>query len=216
MSEIALTPGRDGVFHSRRRATGVVRPFEECDMVRAAELHESVMPRADHRVSDSLRAHLLRIMLRHPWRAESLPSLVFEDNDGKVIGCLGVMSRPMSFRGRPITAAISHSFPVPVPTIRRAFVGLVAGDAGTKARVRRVSQRGRSQRAARDDRLVSVLCGFRGYRYRGADRGARGMRRAGARPPSPSCEATRRERRVGPGGSRAVSCARQEGLPVSP
>jgi len=54
--------------------------------------------------------HLSRIFLRHPWYAESLRSFVYQENGGKVAGCIGVMPRPMSFNGSRITAAISHSF----------------------------------------------------------------------------------------------------------
>ena len=97
-------------FRSDRRPTGVVRPLEERDLARVAELHERVMPKAHYLSSASLRAYLSRILLTHPWRAESLPSLVFEGHDGRIVGCLGVMPRPMSFQGRSITAAISHSF----------------------------------------------------------------------------------------------------------
>ena len=95
-----------------RCSMGIVRPLEERDVARVAELHERVMPKAPHLTPASLRAHLSRILLQHPWRAESMPSLVYEENNGKVVGCLGVMPRPMSFQDRPITAAISHSFMV--------------------------------------------------------------------------------------------------------
>jgi len=108
---------------SERVAAGRVRALEERDVARVAELHETIMPKADYLPPASLRAHLTRILLRHPRRVESLPSLVFEDNDGTVVGCLGVMPLSMSFHGRPVVAAVSHSFIV-APGSRSALAAL--------------------------------------------------------------------------------------------
>jgi hypothetical protein len=48
---------------------------------------------------------------------------VFEDRDGVVAGCLGVMPRPMILDGRPIRAAITHTFMVE-PGSRAALAGV--------------------------------------------------------------------------------------------
>lgn len=108
---------------ANRHAAGIVRPVEERDVQGIAALHERVMPRARTLPPGLLRAHLSQVLLQHPWRRESLSSLVFEASSGEIIGCLGVMPRPMSFQGQLITAAISHSFIVE-PGSRSALVAL--------------------------------------------------------------------------------------------
>jgi len=92
--------------------TGLLRPLEERDIPQVAALHEKLFGKPDGADSRSLQERMARIFLRHPWRTEMLPSWVFEENGGKVVGCVGVMPRPMSFNGRRILAAISHSFMV--------------------------------------------------------------------------------------------------------
>ena len=42
--------------------------------------------------------------LRNPWVSPEIPSLVYLEN-GKLVGFMGVIPRPMEFRGRPIQAA---------------------------------------------------------------------------------------------------------------
>lgn len=99
-------------FASERIAAGYIRPLEAGDVAQVAELHARVVGKTPHASSSpSLPARLSRILLQHPWRAESLPSWVFRDN-GKIVGCIGVMPRPMWFNGCRITAAVSHNFMV--------------------------------------------------------------------------------------------------------
>jgi hypothetical protein len=92
-----------------RQAAGRVRALEARDIASVAQLHAGAFG-ARGAASPSLEAALSRLLLHHPWSDESLPSLVFESAGGRVIGCLGVMPRPMSLDGRNITAAVSHSF----------------------------------------------------------------------------------------------------------
>lgn len=88
-----------------------VRPFTSSDVTAVAELHRRAFADAALSMPD-LRAHLGRILCEHPWRDPACPSLVCEDGAGRVIGALGVMPRPMVFRGRAIRAAVSHNFMV--------------------------------------------------------------------------------------------------------
>lgn len=89
---------------------GFVRPLENEDVASIAELHARIMPNPRGLPPEEIRTQLERLLLQHPWRHQYLKSLVFEQRGGKVAGCIGVMPRPMVFQGRPITAAISHSF----------------------------------------------------------------------------------------------------------
>lgn len=114
--------GKENTWLERGSASRV-RPIEERDIQGVVELHERVMPKARGLPAGVLRAHLSQVLLRHPWYNEALPSLVSQASNGDIVGCLGVMPRPMSFQGQAITAAISHSFIV-APHSRSALVAL--------------------------------------------------------------------------------------------
>ncbi len=89
-----------------------VRPMTEPDLARVLELYRRVFPGRDAGGLRPVEKHLRDVLSGNPWRNETLPSLVYEDGAGRIAGCLGVMPRPMSFGGRPIQAAISHTFMV--------------------------------------------------------------------------------------------------------
>ena len=101
---------------------GRVRPFTPADLPAIFRLHAVAFP--DRRMSAAeLEPYLSEIFCGHPWADEALPSLVYESRPGHVAGCLGVMPRPMLFRGRPITAAVSHHFMVE-PEQRATFAAV--------------------------------------------------------------------------------------------
>ncbi len=82
------------------------------DIPSVVDLHRRVFPLADGAAPDRravYHAYFTEMYLDAPWSA-SRPSLVYEDDDGTPIGFLGVMSRAMSLRGRPVRAAISSQF----------------------------------------------------------------------------------------------------------
>jgi len=89
-----------------------VRPLVPDDVPQVEELYGAVFPPPVGSSSEGLRSALHEVFVAHPWRDDSLPSLVYEDQAGRIIGCLGVMPRPMSMSGRPIQAAISHTLMV--------------------------------------------------------------------------------------------------------
>ena len=91
---------------------GRVRALEARDIPGIAALHFKVYGDKYRGREQSLRADLLRLFLDNPWYSPELPSLVFESREGEVIGCVGVLPRPMQFHGRPVTAAVTHSFMV--------------------------------------------------------------------------------------------------------
>lgn len=102
---------------------GRIRPLKSNDIPQVAELHERVIGTSAANTPVSLTDHFTRIFLHHPWNDESLPSLVYEGEDGRVAGCIGVMPMPMIFMGEKITAAISHNFIVE-PGARSLMAGL--------------------------------------------------------------------------------------------
>jgi hypothetical protein len=100
-------------WNLRNLLAGHVRPLEERDVLPIARLHVRVYGGSKYSGRESaLQDDLCKLFLRHPWHDKNMPSLVFEDSSGQVIGCIGVLPRPMVFNGRSITAAVSHSFMV--------------------------------------------------------------------------------------------------------
>ena len=91
---------------------GYVRALEPRDIPSIVHLHSSVYGDKYRGREKALQADLERIFFDNPWYRDDLPSLVYEANTGEVIGCVGVLPRPMRLNGRHITAAVSHSFMV--------------------------------------------------------------------------------------------------------
>lgn len=67
---------------------------------------------ASPREPDRLATDFSGILLETPWRDESLPSLVCEDDHGAVVGFLGVVPRPMVMDGQRVRVAVSSRFMV--------------------------------------------------------------------------------------------------------
>lgn len=103
---------------------GTVRPMRDDDLPRVAQLYERVRGRVDAGASRALYERLQRVFIQHPWRDASVPSLVFEGGGGEIAGCLGVVPRPMSYDGRKLLAATSHTFLV-APANRSSMAALM-------------------------------------------------------------------------------------------
>ena len=91
-----------------------VRPFEEPDIPACAELHRKVFGiTADPRVDlPAAYHHYFRsLFLDNPGRAAGVGPLVCEEN-GKIIGFLGAIPRPLRFRGRSVLALLTSQFVV--------------------------------------------------------------------------------------------------------
>lgn len=117
MSEPARTPA-PGIRSSRGR----VRPLVEEDVGALVELHRRSFGPSPMS-PDTLRAYLFELFCRHPWQDQRVPSLVYEEAAGELVGCLGVMPRPMTVDGEPILAAVSHNFMVD-PERRSSMAGI--------------------------------------------------------------------------------------------
>lgn len=104
-------------------AAGRVRPLHANDLPAVVDLYGRIFPRHSGLTPETTRAYLEAVFHHHPWREESITSLVYEDRAGAITGCLGVMPRPMLLHGRPVRAAVSHTFMV-APGSRAALAGL--------------------------------------------------------------------------------------------
>lgn len=91
---------------------GQARPLQKDDIPRVAALYTRVYGDKYAARQEQLRRDLTTLLLEHPWYDERYPSLVYQDNKGEIVGCIGVLPRPMLFKGRPVTAAVTHSFMV--------------------------------------------------------------------------------------------------------
>src|SRR5438067_2112036 len=89
-----------------------VRPLVPQDIPQILDLYAAVFVPPTRSSVDGLRSALHTVFFGHPWRDDDLPSLAYEDHTGRIVGCVGVMPRPMSMNGRPIRAAVSHTFMV--------------------------------------------------------------------------------------------------------
>ena len=105
---------------------GHVRPFIEKDIPQVADLHSRIFLTGDSsstQLQQSYRSYFSQIFLNNPWSDSSMPSLVYEEANGDIVGFLGVQPRRMSMNGRPVRAAVSSQFIVD-PACRSTLAGL--------------------------------------------------------------------------------------------
>lgn len=121
----AHAPARSSRAHAPLRArgragAGRMRELDPADLPALARLHRRVFGegapsapggRPAGGSGDRLEELLGEILCRHPWPDSRLASRVWEE-DGEIVGFLGVMPRPMTFEGKPVLAAIGHNFMV--------------------------------------------------------------------------------------------------------
>lgn len=102
---------------------GTVRAMEPRDLPQVAALYERVIGVDDCRARERLRTRLMRVFAEHPWQDASMSSQVFEERGGAIVGCIGVVPRPMQFKDRTITVVTSHTFLVQ-PSSRSTMAAL--------------------------------------------------------------------------------------------
>ncbi len=89
------------------KKAGRLRDLEPTDLPALARLHRQVFGGA----GGGLEELLGDILLHHPWPDRRLESQVWEE-DGEIVGFLGIMPRPMVYDGEPVLAAVGHNFMV--------------------------------------------------------------------------------------------------------
>lgn len=92
--------------------TAGVRPLLRDDIPQVAALYQKVFGNGQSLPLDGLAAYLRSIFFDNPWYDEALPSLIHENADGRIVGCLGIMPRPMTLNGRALRVAVTHTFMV--------------------------------------------------------------------------------------------------------
>src|ERR1700756_671785 len=83
-----------------------VRPCLASDLPDVAALHQRVFHQASGLSTTALSAYMNEGFFGNPWSDPCIPSLVYED-EGRIVGFLGVVPRKMFLKERPIRVAVS-------------------------------------------------------------------------------------------------------------
>lgn len=99
-----------------------VRVFTEDDVLGVATLFGRVFPKHRWPSQAACACYFREVFFSNPWCDLQLPSWVAEEN-GRISGFCGVLTRPMLFRGRPIRVAVGCNFMVD-PDNRQSLTAL--------------------------------------------------------------------------------------------
>lgn len=89
-----------------------VRPVAESDIPQVAELYWSYMRRRKGSAPAALQPFLRELYFKNPFSDSAVPSLVYEDKSGKILGFLGGVARKMTVGGQSIRAAFGGNLVV--------------------------------------------------------------------------------------------------------
>jgi hypothetical protein len=107
-----------------RRAGGAVeiRPLETADLLAVAGVVQRAFRPACPEPRPQLVEYLSRTLLEPPSAHADLPSLVAQAADGRIVGFVAAMFRPMRYDGRPVRMVVSSHLSVE-PDARKLAVG---------------------------------------------------------------------------------------------
>lgn len=104
-----------------------ISPFTKDDIPAVAEMFQRLLlqenPSQRGLAPNALPDYFEQVLFQNPWYDEELPSLVYRDSSGQIIGFLGVTPRPMRWQGQPIRAAVSYHLMVE-PERRASLAGV--------------------------------------------------------------------------------------------
>jgi len=87
---------------------GFIRSFTNSDVSQVARIHRAALTAG--RSTDGepdYEAYIRAVFVDNPWRGSGLSSLVYHEDDGRIVGFLGVITRAMTMSGRRFVTAIS-------------------------------------------------------------------------------------------------------------
>jgi hypothetical protein len=84
-----------------------IRPLERGDLPQVVSLYEHVARSGSRTAPPGLAGYFERTFLDHPWADAEIPSLVYTDGEGRIVGFLGSSVRRLEFDGRPLRMGIS-------------------------------------------------------------------------------------------------------------
>jgi hypothetical protein len=103
----ALQPERSSSVGDATVGGGFVRPFRREDIPGVVTLRRHAFGRSERDTPSDLADYFEVLFFGSPWCDPAFPSWVFEDERGAVGGFVGVLPRPMIWKGRPILAAVA-------------------------------------------------------------------------------------------------------------
>lgn len=86
---------------------GFIRPFRREDIPGVVTLRRHAFRLSERHTPSDLADYFDVLFFGSPWCDPAFPSWVFEDERGAVGGFVGVLPRPMVWKGRPILAAVA-------------------------------------------------------------------------------------------------------------
>ena len=89
-----------------------IRPFQKDDIAEVVALRGGAFRSSEQDDEAVLGAYFAEVFFGNPWYDETLPSLVCEDDVGRVVGFLGVVPRRMTAYGVPLRVATTTQFMV--------------------------------------------------------------------------------------------------------
>lgn len=117
----AITPRLSEKVTGQRVAVvgaGKVQTFAPEDISQVVELHKRVFPESSFS-PEELGIYFRRVFFENPWYDAAIPSLVYRECGGRILGFYGVMPRRMKMKERPIRVALSSQFMVDPSTPNR-------------------------------------------------------------------------------------------------
>lgn len=97
-----------------------VRHLAEADIPKAADLYWAYLRDGKGSAPPAVCASFRELYFDNPLVDSEFPSLVYEDNTGRIVGFLGVISRKLSIAGKPIRSAFGGNLVVH-PDARSSF-----------------------------------------------------------------------------------------------
>lgn len=85
---------------------GHIRAFTQADIPMIARLWLRIFRKVEQEPSRALLAFFHEVFFNSPWQADGIHSLVYEQ-EGELVGFLGVVARQMLFKERPIRVAVA-------------------------------------------------------------------------------------------------------------
>lgn len=101
---------------------GPIRPLEREDIPAVCQLYERVFRSGTADPPPQLLNYFERTFLDYPWVDDAIPSLVYEDSDGELVGFVGSHVRNLRMDGRPLRMGCSGPL-VAAPEARHRAVG---------------------------------------------------------------------------------------------
>lgn len=84
-----------------------MRALRHEDLPALVALRRAVFQHSERPDDAQLTAYMERVFLQSPWADDELPSLVYEDAEGRVGGFLGIIPRRMMFKGESLRIAVA-------------------------------------------------------------------------------------------------------------